>query len=41
MKKDKINEPIIADNTSETVVVNVGEEITDSVVQTEQLNRKL
>lgn len=41
MKKDKINEPIIADNTSETVVVNVGEEITDSVVQNEQLNEEI
>ncbi len=41
MKKDKINEPIIADNTSETVVVNVGEEISDSVVQNEQLNEEI
>ena len=41
MKKDKINEPIIADNTSETVVVNVGEEITDSIVQNEQINEDI
>lgn len=41
MKKDKINEPIIADNTSETVVVNVGEEITDNIVQNEQFNEDI
>ncbi len=38
MKKDKsIEEPIVAQNPSDTVVVNVGEEITDNTVQKEQL----
>lgn len=38
MKKDKtVNEPIVSQNLSETTVVNVGEEIIDSNVQTEQL----
>ena len=37
MKKDKnTNEPVIAQNPTDTVMVNVGEEITDNVVQKEQ-----
>lgn len=37
MKKDKnTNEPIIAQNPTDTVMVNVGEEITDNTVQKEQ-----
>lgn len=37
MKKDEIKEPIIAQNPTDTVVVNAGEEITDNTVQKEQL----
>ena len=38
MNKDKDLEPIIAQNPTDTVVVNVGEEITDNTVQKEQLD---
>lgn len=37
MKKDKFEKPIIAENPTDTVMVNAGEEITDNVVQKEEI----
>lgn len=37
MKKDKFEKPIIAENPTDTVMVNAGEEITDNVVQEEEI----
>ena len=37
MKKDDFKKPIVAENPTDTVVVNVGEEITDNAVQKEEV----
>ena len=38
MKKDNFEKPIVAENPTDTVVVNAGEEITDNVVQKEEIS---
>ena len=37
MKKDDFKKPIVAENPTDTVVVNAGEEITDNIVQKEEV----
>lgn len=41
MKKDKFEKPVVAENPTDTVVVNVGEEITDNEVQKEEIAEEI
>jgi len=41
VKKDKLKQPIIPENPTDTVVVNAGEEITDNTVEKEQLSQEI